>query len=539
MTDNVLSAKVKGTLVLNQLLQQTKLDFLVLFSSLSSILYKTKFGQVGYIAANEFLDAFCYDKTSQNATFTVTINWDDWQEVGMSVEAVKQAANKKYGILANQYLQNGLLPQEGIDVFMRILENTFPRVAVSTEDLRTKIDLDISLLEIANDASIKANLSLPTHPRPQLSNTYVAPRNEIEQTIAHIWQGFIGIQPVGVYDNFFELGGNSLLAIQILSNLHDVLQVKISLDNLFAADTIAELAEIVAQLQSQYTTVFSETNVATIDQAIASPLVKIQLGSKLPFFCVHPIGGGVLCYVNLAQYLDPNQPFYGLQAAGLDGKQEPCSDIKIMATHYIQAMRTVQPQGPYLLGGWSMGGVIAWEMATQLQSQGQKVDLLALIDATVPMTMTQPTEIDDGTLLRRFFQDILGLSSEYADFSVERLEELEPAERLAYVMEQEQITNLPLRHLFHVFKSNFRAMQSYIPSVYAHRVTLFKASEQVLQNYQDLTMGWSNLTNQAVEVHVIPGNHYSIIAKPHVQILAEQLMISLHQAQASSVNQAG
>jgi acyl transferase domain-containing protein/thioesterase domain-containing protein/acyl carrier protein len=531
MTDNVLAAKVKGTLVLNQLLNHIKLDFLILFSSLSSILYKTKFGQVGYSAANEFLDAFCYYKTSQDGTFTVSINWDDWQEVGMSVEAVKQAANK-YGILANRYLQNGLLPKEGIDVFMRILENTFPRVAVSTEDLRTKIDLDLSLLAITTDASIKANLSQPTHPRPQLSNVYVAPRNEIEQTIAPIWQEFLGIQQVGVYDNFFELGGNSLLAIHILSKLHDVLQVKISLDNLFAANTIAELAEKVAQLQSQHTTVFSGTNVETIDQRIASPLVEIQLGSKQPFFCVHPIGGGVLCYVNLAQYLDQNQPFYGLQAAGLDGEQEPCSDIKIMATRYIQALQTLQPQGPYLLGGWSMGGVIAFEMATQLQSQGQKIALLALIDAIAPISSTEPTDIDDVTLLSRFVQDILGQSLEYPDFSVERLEQQSPEQRLAYLLEQEQIANLPIRHLFNVFKTNFRAMQSYLPPVYGERVTLFKASEQFAQDYQDQTMGWGQLTTKEVEIHVVPGNHYTIIGKPHVQVLAERLRVSLDQAQA-------
>ena len=535
MTDNVLAAKVKGTLVLNQLLNHIKLDFLVLFSSLSSILYKTKFGQVGYSAANEFLDAFCYYKTSQDGTFTVSINWDDWQEVGMSVKAVKQAGNK-YGILANRYLQNGLLPKEGIDVLMRILENTFPRVAVSTEDLRTKIDLDLSLLAIANGTSEKANLSQPTHPRPQLSNVYVAPRNEIEQTIAPIWQEFLGIQQVGVYDNFFELGGNSLLAIHILSKLHDILQVKISLDNLFAADTIAELAEIVAQLQSQHTTVFPGTNVDTIDQQIASPLVKIQLGSKQPLFCVHPIGGGVLCYVNLAQYLDPNQPFYGLQAAGLNGEEEPCSDIKIMATRYIQALQTLQPQGPYLLGGWSMGGVIAFEMATQLQSQGQKIALLALIDAIAPISSTEPTDIDDVTLLSRFVQDIFGLSLEYPDFSVERLKQQSPEQRLAYVLEQEQISNLPIRHLFNVFKTNFRAMQSYLPPVYGDRVTLFKASEQFAQDYQDPTMGWGQLTTKEVEIHIVPGNHYTIIGKPHVQVLAERLRVSLDQAQAIEKN---
>jgi len=486
MTDNVLAAKVKGTLVLNQLLKHIKLDFLVLCSSLGSILYKTKFGQVGYSAANEFLDAFCYYKTRQDGTFTVSINWDDWQEVGMSVEAVKQAANKKYGIFADRYRQNGLLPKEGIEVLMRILENPFPRVVVSTEDLRTKIDL-------ATDTLAKANLSQLTHTRPELSNAYIAPRNETEQTIALIWQDFLGIKEVGVYDNFYELGGDSLLAVQLLPQLRDILQVQISLDNLFAADTIAELAKIVTQHQNQ-----------NLETAPWSPLVEIQLGSKQPFFCVHPIGGGALCYTQLAQYLGPDQPFYGLQAAGLYGEQEPCSDIKIMAARYIQAVQSVQPEGPYLLGGWSMGGVIAFEMATQLQDHhGQKIALLALIDAMAPISIT---EVDDETLLGKFRQDILGLSSEYPDFSQERLE----------------------KNLFHVFKSNFRAMQSYVPQVYDGRVTLLKAGEQLAENNQDPTMGWGRLTTKEVEIYIVPGNHYTIIGKPHVQVLAERLKVKIN-----------
>lgn len=550
MTDNVLAPKVKGTLILDQLLEHTKLDFLILFSSLGSILYKTKFGQVGYSAANEFLDAFSYYKTCKDGTFTVTINWDDWQEVGMSVEAVKQAANKKYGILAAQYLQNGLLPKEGIDVFMRILENTFPRVAVSTEDLTTKIEMNISLSAmlpekatqraIASDTLGKALFTQPTHPRPDLGHAYVAPRNEIEQTIAFIWQEFLGIQQVGVYDNFFELGGNSLLAIQLLSKLRDAFQVKIPLNNLFEADTIADLAQIVAQLdhkqEQERATVFESANIETIDKQNAcdrwSPLVKIQLGSKQPFFCVHPIGGNVFCYASLAHYLDPNQPFYGLQAAGLDGEQEPCSDIKIMAARYIQALRTVQPQGPYLLGGWSMGGVIAFEMAIQLQAQGQKIALLALIDAIAAFGGTEATNIDDVALLGKFVQDLLGLSLEFGDFSIERFLQLESEQRLAYLLEQEQITNLPIRRLFNVFKTHFRAMQSYVPKVYADRVTLFKASEQFAEDSQEPTMGWGKLTTKEVEIHTVPGNHYTIIGKPYVQVLAEQLRISLEQAQA-------
>lgn len=415
--------------------------------------------------------------------------------------------------------------------------------------------------------------------------SFVLPRTPTEEVIASIIATVLGLKQVGIHDNFFELGGHSLLATQVISRLRETFSVELPLRCLFESPTVAELNEFIwtrlqtgsglitpaikpaprdtnlplswsqarlwfiDQLENQSASYnmpaavqmtgklkLAALEIETIDKQNAcdrwSPLVKIQLGSKQPFFCVHPIGGNVFCYASLAHYLDPNQPFYGLQAAGLDGEQEPCSDIKIMAARYIQALRTVQPQGPYLLGGWSMGGVIAFEMAIQLQAQGQKIALLALIDAIAAFGGTEATNIDDVALLGKFVQDLLGLSLEFRDFSIERFLQLESEQRLAYLLEQEQITNLPIRRLFNVFKTHFRAMQSYVPKVYADRVTLFKASEQFAEDSQEPTMGWGKLTTKEVEIHTVPGNHYTIIGKPYVQVLAEQLRISLEQAQA-------
>jgi thioesterase domain-containing protein len=114
--------------------------------------------------------------------------------------------------------------------------------------------------------------------------------------------------------------------------------------------------------------------------------VTIQIGgSKPPLFCVHAIDGNVLVFQNLARHLDPDQPVYGLQAKGLDGKQAPHTRFEDMAADYIKEIRTVQPEGPYLLAGYSSGGVVAFEMAQQLQAQGQQVELLALIDSYCPV----------------------------------------------------------------------------------------------------------------------------------------------------------
>lgn len=258
MTESVLAPKVKGTLILAKLLEHFELDFLILCSSIGVVLYKTKFGEVSYVAANEFLDAFSYYNTCKNETFTVSINWDDWQEVGMSVEAVKNAAKINYNILEENHLQNALLPLEGVDVFKRILNNSFPRVIVSTEDLTTRIKLDNSSTKISFESLGKFDISQTKHPRPELSNAYVAPYNELEQTIAEIWQQLLGIEKVGIYDNFFELGGHSLLATQVISRVREAVQVELSLNNLFEEPTIAGISasvdKILLTTQRQITT---------------------------------------------------------------------------------------------------------------------------------------------------------------------------------------------------------------------------------------------------------------------------------------------
>lgn len=248
MTENVLAPKVRGTLILGKLLKYVELDFLILCSSVGVVLYKTKFGEVSYVAANEFLDVFSYYNTCQNGTFTVSINWDDWQKVGMSVEAVKNAARINYNILEEKYLQNALLPSEGVDVFRRILDSSFPRITVSTEDLKTRIKLNNSLLKIFFESSEKVNISQTTHPRPELSNIYVAPHNELEQTISEIWQQLLGIEKVGIYDNFFELGGHSLLATQVIARIREAFQVDISLNNLFEEPTVAGISAFIDKI---------------------------------------------------------------------------------------------------------------------------------------------------------------------------------------------------------------------------------------------------------------------------------------------------
>jgi thioesterase domain-containing protein/acyl carrier protein len=357
-------------------------------------------------------------------------------------------------------------------------------------------------------------------------NAYVAPRDRVELQLVRIWEDLLAVQPIGIHDNFFALGGHSLLVVRLLARIQQQFGQSIPLAALFQDATIAYMATLVAQQPSA-------------EQR--SALVGLQTrGTNPPLFCVHPGAGNVLCYVELAQRLGMAQPFYGLQAAGLDDDQPPRSTVEEMAAAYLAALRDVQPQGPYLLGGWSFGGLVALEMAQQLHAQGQTVALLALIDSAPPPPDPAPPS-DEVTLLAWFAQDLGRMVGKPSPLSIDDLRRIAPEQRLRFVLEQARAADvLPdideqqIRRGLAVFAANLNAMQRYQPQPYAGRVTLFRAGVRAPADAADPTLGWSALAADGVALHVIPGDHYTIVRPPQVQLLAEQLSACLEAAQADA-----
>jgi acyl transferase domain-containing protein/acyl carrier protein len=243
-------------------------------------------------------------------------------------------------------LKEGLLPAEGIEVFNRILRHPQPQMIVSTQDLEALLakNTAATLLNSLTD-SAPAPLSQSTHQRPQLSHVYVAPRDELERRITEVWEKFLGIERVGIHDDFFELGGDSLMAVQLMSELRKTLSVKLSAHSLLDKPTIATLAEAIKPMSA-------DTNKAMAQVLQSTTLVEIQAGNKQrqPLFLVHPAGGHVYFYRDLAHYLESEQPIYGFQAQGVDGETQPLTQIEAMAAHYIKALRVVQSEGPIVLG---------------------------------------------------------------------------------------------------------------------------------------------------------------------------------------------
>lgn len=361
-------------------------------------------------------------------------------------------------------------------------------------------------------------LPMPEQTEPEREKAFVSPRNTLELQLVQIWEDLLGIHPISVNDNFFDLGGHSLLAVRLMAQIQKLFGQDLSLSTLLQGPTVEHIAGMLSQ------------QTAPLRQ---SPLVKIHpAGSKRPFFCVHPVGGNVLCYVDLARHLDFNQPFYGLQAPGLDGQTEPLKQIQDMAAHYIDAMRAIQPEGPYLLGGWSMGGIVAFEMAQQLHQQCQEVALLALLDSRLPV---DTPELDDATLLSWFVRDLGGRFGKTLAVSEREIRQLARDEQLHYVWEQARMIDvvpadvglMQIHRLLQVFTANTQAMLSYQPQVYPHRVTLIRPSEVFSEDFKDIVgdpaYSWGKLTSESIEIHTVPGNHYTMLAKPHVYAVAEQL----------------
>ena len=267
-------------------------------------------------------------------------------------------------------------------------------------------------------------------------------------------------------------------------------------------------------------------------------LVSIQpQGSLPPFFCVHAVGGSVFSYVSLARRLGLTQPFYALQARGLMGAQEPHTRVEEMATDYIRAIRAVQESGPYVLGGWSMGGLVAFEMACQLQRQGQQVALVALFDSGTPYLVGFKQENERARQVANFAFH-LGLPPGEMENVSEQLLNLDEESQLTHLFKLAHRAGVfpkgfnltQLHHLFKVYRSNNEAVLAYQPRACSVPLVLFRAAETMADELTDTTYGWSHLAEGSLEIEVVRGNHFTMLDEPHVSLLAQKLRLHLAQA---------
>ena len=344
---------------------------------------------------------------------------------------------------------------------------------------------------------------------------HLPPRDLIELRLTQIWQEVLGVGAVGVRDDFFALGGHSLLATRVMALIRQDLGRELPLAELFRAPTIEELALLLRRQE---------------EPRRREPLVAIQpKGTQPPLFFVHPIGGEVLVYSDLSGALGNDRPFYGLQVPAPEPGAAPLGRIEDMATRYLEALRAVQPAGPYWLGGWSMGGVVAFEMAWQLERQGEKVALLALLDS-VPNpwgTDQPPTDLD---LVSLFAVDLWGIAGRDLEIPEGDLSALSREDLLTLLFEQltrrqllpPEVEISWLRRSFEMFATNVDALHVYEPQPYGGRLVLIQAADRP-EGIAEPALSWQSVARGGVERFESPGNHYTMVRSPQVASVAALL----------------
>jgi amino acid adenylation domain-containing protein len=349
--------------------------------------------------------------------------------------------------------------------------------------------------------------------------TPAAPRDEVEARLAGVWEEVLGTAPVGIHDDFHELGGHSLAALRLMARIERAFGVRLPISALFEAATVERLGALLRR--------------GSAAAARRSPLVRLRDdGDGRPLFLVHPIGGNVFCYRELARALGGDRPVYGLQAAHPSG---PVS-LETLAASYLERVREVQPAGPYLLGGWSMGGTVAYEMARRLRAEGEQVEMLALLDTGSPASRRPAGELSDEEVFAGLARDLAGLSGRRLNLDPERLRGLSPEERLRELQATGVLPpdlDLPdLLELLELFQGHLAALRDYRPRLYDGPIVLFRARGSLPPETVDPTLGWGALARE-VDLHLLEGHHYSILRGPEVEALAAGLRRRLDAADAA------
>lgn len=368
---------------------------------------------------------------------------------------------------------------------------------------------------------------------------WVAARTPVEEALLGIWGELFGIDGIGVADDFFELGGTSLLAVRLFAAIQRTFGKNLPLTTLFTEATVQHLARAIADGASS-----------------GSSLVPLQpAGSARPFFCIHGADGDVLWFEGMARRAGDRRPIYGLRARGLHGDEQPDVLIEAMAEHYLIELRARQPAGPYLLGGYSSGGYVAFEMARQLRERGEHVAFLGIFDVAAPGSRYYELKLSarallaiPGTLLS-WLVDIARLAPHHRRLALSltfglRAKKLKqralralghaPGDLLDVDLDDLiwNVVDLPEQHR-RVLQSQCQAFNAYRAAPYDGRITLFRARTQPTICSHEHDMGWGALATEGVDVQVVPGKHQWIFVEPNVGTLAARLRACLEQADGS------
>ena len=356
-------------------------------------------------------------------------------------------------------------------------------------------------------AALMRHASAPAAAQPGAS---AAPRTRLEAELVQIWQQVLGVPRVGIGDDFFDLGGQSFAAIQVMTRIEQRCGQRLPLGELLRARTVERLAR--------------HMEAATA----SSPLVRMnQVTSGVPLFLVHPAGGNVLCYRELAQRL--RRPVFGLQAPGWTAERDPFQSVGELAAVYVRVVLEVQPRGPYHFGGWSSGGLVAFEMCRQIEEAGGEVARLAMIDAPAPWNAGP---VDDATLMRWFLQD-LNNGRDFVEPDGKPVHASALSEGVALLNKHRHATERlaleDIQPIWQFFRALIRASTVYAPGRVRSCIHVIKAGEMAVEEFIGHPAegmpdwGWSGFTRGRVRSTTVPGNHYTMWNPDRIDRLATLL----------------
>lgn len=526
--DRAMAPKVIGTWNLHTATSGMPLDLFVMFSSVASVLGSP--GQANYAAGNAFLDGLAHARRSQGLPATA-INWGPWAGSGMAAEAGRDDAVKSRGMAL-------LDPDQSLALMRQLLEAKVAQVAVMDarwdDMLRLLGNRRPALLDqIA--AETKSSGGEPTASRvdhafrKQLLETDESSRQSlVREYIRAELARIMGIEPTGleVDQPLSTFGLDSLLALELKNNLESRLDFTLPMAKLMEGPSISSLATETSRLLTESGSENGSLAAEAADKAWNPLLALHSTGSRSPLILLPALGGDVRSYSALVQELGDDQPVYAFRPRGADQDLPPHTTMKEMIADYVKALRELQPQGPYHLGGWSTGGLFAFALAEALEKAGEEVALLSLFDTPLP-SICDDVDVDDDA---RFLCDLINYANRFSGqdicLSYDELKSLESNARFTAAIDEArkrgivpaETPELFIRQLVQVGKSNVLSIQSYTPSPLRTVATMFvprikgglaEVSGKLVSTEAD--NGWSTEVGQAVDLHEVPGDHFTMM----------------------------
>ncbi|MBT0772834.1 amino acid adenylation domain-containing protein [Kineosporia sp. J2-2] len=376
------------------------------------------------------------------------------------------------------------------------------------------------ILMVLDELPLTANKKIDRNrlPRPVATSdaAFEKPRDAIEITLARLWSEILDLPQVGIRDNFFDIGGHSLLAVRLSAAIRAEWDVEVPVSVLLQHGTIAELGTIVRGGGAEKR---------------RTPVVVLREGEEGqdPLFLFHPFGGTVFCYVELTRHLPEGRPVVAIEAPGVESEGEAEVSVEEMAERYLGLIREIQPAGPYTLGGWCFGGVIAYEAAALLKASGEQVGPIAAIDSRAPIEQNIPEIADDATLLSWFARDLAIPAGKTLTIPAEHLRELGGDAAFDHILEEataigvvaEDADRAQMLRYFEAYLANGIALQTYLPEPRDLDLVLLRARDE--ESDYGVKLGWDELIKGDLTVIDVPGDHNSVMYPPHAAVAAEAM----------------